>query len=83
MAISRALKDDIRGCAPQVDRAEVVYQGVQMGDFPYRPLPPPTDDQPMRILYVGQLSRPKGVHTVIEALALCRAPAQLLSLIHI
>lgn len=47
--------------------AEVIHWGVDIGRFPYRPARP---GGATRLLYVGQLAQPKGVHTAIEAFRL-------------
>jgi glycosyltransferase involved in cell wall biosynthesis len=49
--------------------AEVIHGGVPVEQF-YQPLAPtPGDGTQLRILYVGQLTPDRGLHTVIEALA--------------
>jgi glycosyltransferase involved in cell wall biosynthesis len=52
-----------------VERARVIHWGVDLARFPYRQAARP---EVRRLLYVGQLAPPKGVHTAIEALALLR-----------
>lgn len=48
--------------------SEVIYGGVPANRF-YQPLgPSPAPGNRLRILYVGQLSQDRGLHTVIEAL---------------
>jgi glycosyltransferase involved in cell wall biosynthesis len=48
--------------------SEVIHGGVPVEQF-YQPLGAPSDAGRLRILYVGQLSPDRGLHTVIEALA--------------
>lgn len=52
------------------ERARVIHWGVDLARFPYRQASRP---EVRRLLYVGQLAPPKGVHTAIEALAMLRA----------
>jgi glycosyltransferase involved in cell wall biosynthesis len=66
--ISQALKDSLLEQGTPVERAEVIYQGIPLEDFPYRPCRKKIDE-PWKILYVGQLSENKGVHTLLEAAA--------------
>ena len=51
-----------------VDKAEVIHWAVHLADFPCKHLV----QDPRRLLYVGQVVPHKGVHTVIEALAIVR-----------
>lgn len=50
-----------------VTDAEVIHWGVDAGRFPYRTA---RAGGATRLLYVGQLAEPKGVHTAIEAFRL-------------
>lgn len=65
--ISQALKKILLNQGLQISEAEVIYQGVSLEQFPFRPLER-AEGQPCRLLYAGQLSRAKGVHTLLEAL---------------
>lgn len=49
--------------------SEVIHGGVRTEDFyePLRTKPDPAG--PLRLLYAGQLSRDRGLHTVVEAMA--------------
>ncbi len=48
--------------------SEVIHGGVSVEQF-YQPRGVPSDAGRLRILYVGQLSPDRGLHTVVEALA--------------
>lgn len=59
----------LRGAIPLLEsRVTVVYNAVQ--GPPRVAAPRPTLDGPVRLLYVGRLSRRKGVHIAVEALRL-------------
>lgn len=47
--------------------SEVIHGGVPVEDF-LQPLRAPRPDQPLRLLYAGQISPDRGLHCVIEAL---------------
>ena len=64
--ISQALKSKLLEQNLQIDHAEVIYQGIPLEAFPYQPTP--RSDEAFQLLYVGQISKAKGVHTLIEAL---------------
>ena len=49
-----------------VQNAEVIHWGVDVNRFPFNE----TAHEPKRLLYVGQVTLLKGVHTVVEALRL-------------
>ena len=65
--ISQALKDNLLNKGAAIEHAEVIYQGIPMEKFPHRPTP--REDETFRLLYVGQLSKTKGVHTLLRAVA--------------
>lgn len=67
-AISQALKDKLIAQGLPFHHAQVIYQGVPLEDFAFRPGGREAG-QALKLLYVGQLSQTKGVHTLIEALA--------------
>lgn len=49
--------------------SEVIYGGVPTAEF-YEPMRRPKNgSEPLRILYAGQISPDRGLHTVVEALA--------------
>lgn len=66
-AISYALRDRLLEMQVPLGHARVIHQGIPLDRFPYLPLRR-GQDQPLRVLYVGQLSRTKGVHTLVRAL---------------
>lgn len=65
--ISQALKDNLVAQGAAIEHAEIIYQGIPLEKFPHRPTP--RENETFRLLYVGQLSKTKGVHTLIRAVA--------------
>ncbi len=64
---SRHLKEAAMAAGKPVAHAPVVHWGIDLDRFPFRV---GTSGPPARLLYVGQLTAKKGVHTAIEALRL-------------
>jgi glycosyltransferase involved in cell wall biosynthesis len=64
--ISQALKDSLLEQGTAVEDAQVIYQGVPLEGFHFKPLPRKSQET-CRILYAGQLSNAKGVHTLLKA----------------
>jgi len=64
--ISQALKNKLLHQGTQVGHAEVIYQGIPLEKFPFNPTS--YDGGVFNLLYVGQISKTKGVHTLIKAL---------------
>ncbi len=52
-----------------VSDARVIHQGVVLENLPFLPTPR-TLREPFRIVYAGQISRAKGVHTLVRAIGL-------------
>ncbi|GAB4263734.1 MAG: glycosyltransferase family 4 protein [Candidatus Promineifilaceae bacterium] len=51
------------------ERTRVVYNGIDLADFPLRPLPAHTNNpRTLKLLYAGRFHPDKGVHTIIESL---------------
>jgi glycogen synthase len=67
---SRALKQQHAEGGYDVDGALVVYHGIDLSRFPMQRLL--SHEAPRRLLFAGRLTPEKGVHTVLEALALLR-----------
>lgn len=63
--ISEFLKQKLIRMGTPLQDAVVIYQGVPLADFPFDPAP---EQAVTRILYAGQLSSAKGVHTILNAL---------------
>jgi glycogen(starch) synthase len=61
---SHYLKDEAIGARKAVSNAEVIYWGVDVNRFQ----PKKHDGKARRLLYVGQLTHHKGVHTAVQAL---------------
>ena len=64
--ISEVTKRNLIARGVNPPRFPVIYQGIPLGEFP------PKDEigslhNPLRVLFVGQVLRYKGVHTVVEA----------------
>lgn len=74
--ISGALKKNLLDSGAPVASAKVIYQGVDLDRFSYRPKQREANE-PLRILYVGQLSQVKGVHTLLRAAARLKVPFHL------
>ncbi len=73
--ISKLLKENLRKAGLPIQESEVIYQGIPLEQFPKRAgsaLP----SGPIRLLYAGQLHSYKGVHTLLEALALLHDPTR-------
>jgi glycosyltransferase involved in cell wall biosynthesis len=66
---SEALKRALIAQGVPVEHAQVVYHGVPLDQFPFRPSPRVAGTS-CQLLYVGQLSRVKGVHTLLRAAGL-------------
>lgn len=78
---SRYLHDLHREAGLQFPSWEVIYGGVDVARF-HAPLRPPTPaSEPVRLLYAGQVSPDRGLHTAVEALGqmapTCRAEVTL------
>ncbi|MEM8997280.1 MAG: glycosyltransferase family 4 protein, partial [Acidobacteriota bacterium] len=67
--ISDALERGLAEEGVTFEDGRVVPQGVPLRNFPFRPRSRKPGD-PFHLVYVGQLSRAKGVHTLIRAVAL-------------
>lgn len=65
---SRALKQQHADGGYDVDSAPVVYHGIDLSRFPVQRFP--SEEPARRLLFAGRLTPEKGVHTVLEALAL-------------
>jgi glycosyltransferase involved in cell wall biosynthesis len=65
--ISHALKRTLIAQGVPLHEAEVIHQGIPLDGFPFRPLERHGED-PLRLLYVGQLAKTKGVHTLIRSI---------------
>lgn len=65
---SRYLYDLHRAAGLHFSSWEVIYGGVDVGRF-YAPVRPPVPaSEPLRLLYAGQVSPDRGLHTAIDAL---------------
>lgn len=69
VCISQSLKDRlVNGGLPLAD-AKVIHQGIPVDQFPSKKEPGSVHD-PIRLLFLGQLHPHKGVHTLMEAMAI-------------
>lgn len=64
--ISQALKDSLVAQGTPMEQAQVIHQGIPLGQFPFGPAWR-APREPLRVVYAGQLSESKGVHTLIRA----------------
>ncbi|HEX8453259.1 MAG TPA: glycosyltransferase family 4 protein [Longimicrobium sp.] len=71
---SAYLAEAVRAAGVRTEGARTIHWGIDPATFPFRAEPRP---EVRRLLFVGQVLPHKGVHTVIEALALLEAPATL------
>ena len=69
LVISETVRSRLAAMAPRFAQARVIFQGIPLEQFPLKGNPGEGSD-PLEVLYAGQLHRYKGVHTVIEAVAL-------------
>ncbi len=69
-AISEALKSRLLGFGVPAREAVVIHQGIQLDRLPCAPLERTGPE--LRLMYAGQLSAAKGVHTLIEAVGQLR-----------
>jgi glycogen(starch) synthase len=70
---SRALKQQHADGGYVVEGAPVVYHGIDLDRFPVQRFP--SAEPATRLLFAGRLTPEKGVHTVLEAMALLRQDA--------
>ena len=70
---SRALKQQHADGGYVVEDAPVVYHGIDLDLFPVQRFP--SAEPATRLLFAGRLTPEKGVHTVLEAMALLRQDA--------
>ena len=70
---SRALKQQHAEGGYVVEGAPVVHHGIDLDRFPVQRLP--SAEPATRLLFAGRLTPEKGVHTVLEAMALLRQDA--------
>jgi glycogen synthase len=68
--VSEFLRDMHRDGGFQFVSEEVIHGGVPVEQFYLKRELPTRDDQPLRLLYVGQLTPDRGLHTILEALSL-------------
>lgn len=72
--ISQRLKDNLLNQDIPIENARIIYQAIPIEKFPVKDTPGLLSN-PLKILFVGQLNKDKGVHTLISAAdRLCRDP---------
>ncbi|MBF0543702.1 MAG: glycosyltransferase family 4 protein [Candidatus Riflebacteria bacterium] len=64
--ISEKLKKRLVQEGVPIEHAQVIYQGIRIEDFSFFQLLQSLSE-PLKILYTGQLSKAKGVHTILRA----------------
>lgn len=67
--ISEALRRILLGQGVPVSEARTIYQGVALERLPFQPTPRGPGEA-FRVVYAGQISRTKGVHTLVRAVGL-------------
>lgn len=67
--VSEFLRDDYRAAGFEFPSTEVIWGGVPVEKFLFYRHTPMASGQPLRLLYVGQITRDRGLHTVLEALS--------------
>ncbi len=67
--ISRILKQNLIKAGMPIQSSEIIYQGIPLQQFPKREQDR-DGKNPLKVLYAGQLHQYKGVHTLLQALAL-------------
>ena len=65
---SKYMEQHYRDAGFRFPSSEVIYGGVKVEDF-LAPRVAGDQDGPLRVLYAGQLSRDRGAHTAIDAVA--------------
>lgn len=65
--ISEALRRRLLDQAVPVEGAVVLHQGIDLDEIAYAPRAR-EPGEPLRVMFAGQLSEAKGVHTIIEAM---------------
>ncbi|QAU34544.1 glycosyltransferase family 4 protein [Janthinobacterium sp. 17J80-10] len=70
MPIGEAHRDDLleQGCAPH--RVKLIYMGVDKAFAERLPEQPVAADSPLRLVYVGTVSKPRGRDLMLEAIRL-------------
>lgn len=67
--ISEALRRILLEQGVPVAKARVIHQGVVLERLPFRPTPREPQEV-FRVVYAGQISRAKGVHTLVRAIGI-------------
>lgn len=71
--VSEYLRTLHRAAGMEFASSEVIYGGVPVERF-YAPVRVPPEGAPLRVLYAGQISPDRGLHTAVEALGMLEAP---------
>ncbi|MBF0407868.1 MAG: glycosyltransferase family 4 protein [Candidatus Riflebacteria bacterium] len=69
--ISRALKNSLLRQQVPIEHAEIIYQGIPVSNMAFETAALNSGSK-FKVLYAGQISRVKGVHTIIKALGSIR-----------
>lgn len=67
--VSNFLKTEYEAAGIVFPSVEVIYGGVSVAEFLFRREITGQSREPLRLLYVGQITRDRGLHTAIEALS--------------
>jgi glycogen synthase len=67
--VSEFMRADYEAAGLRFPSSEVIYGGVPTDKFYFRRGAPAEDRDPTWLLYAGQISRDRGLHTAIEAVA--------------
>ena len=72
IAISETVRSRLASMDTRFAAAKIAMQGIPLERFPLKG-EPGSAHRPFRVLYAGQLHRYKGVHTLVEAVAMAGA----------
>ena len=66
--VSEFMRAEYEAAGLQYPSSEVIYGGVPTDEFYFKRATPAEDRDPIWLLYAGQISRDRGLHTAVEAL---------------
>lgn len=69
--ISKALKNSLISQGLPIENSEVIYQGIPVNKMKFS-ISKFSQNERFKILYAGQVSKAKGIHTIIKAITLIK-----------